>query len=397
MIVAVDVLGFTIILPLLPFYAEQFGASPFVVGVLATSFAFCQFLSGPWLGRLSDRFGRKPVLMVSQTGTLIGFLVLAVANSLPLVFLSRIIDGVTAGNLSIAQAAIADVTAPEKRARAFGIIGIAFGLGFLIGPGIAGLLSKIDLHAPAYFAAGLSALSIFLTWRFLPAPPTRANSELLAKGLGSLRHAFSRPALRLLLAEFFVFGLQFAGFTSGFALFASRRFTWDGHPVGPAEVSWLFTYMGFLGLILQGFLLGPLVKRFGEARLVWAGFATSVVSYTMLAFVTDLPGLLIAMTIGAFGSGVLRPALTALVSQAADPHEQGTVLGATQSLVSLGQILAPLISGWIIGLGDSSPGLLAWWGGWMAILSLIGVLMRSTALGPAPHEKPSSSPPANSR
>jgi MFS family permease len=124
MIVAVDVLGFTIILPLLPFYAEKFGASPFVVGILATSFAVCQFLSGPWLGRLSDRFGRKPVLMISQTGTLVGFLVLAVANSLPLVFLSRIIDGVTAGNLSIAQAAIADVTAPEKRARAFGIIGI---------------------------------------------------------------------------------------------------------------------------------------------------------------------------------------------------------------------------------------------------------------------------------
>ncbi|MDX9730491.1 MAG: MFS transporter [Bdellovibrionales bacterium] len=375
LIVAVDVLGFTIILPLLPFYAQKFGASPLIVGVLATTFAVCQLVSGPILGRVSDRYGRKPILMLSQAGTFVGFILLGVANSLPLIFLSRIIDGVTAGNLSIAQATIADVTPPEGRAKAFGIIGIAFGFGFILGPAISAALSPIDVHYPAYVAAGLSALSIVATWLFLPDAQQRVDSSENAKSAKKLAFYFRRPEMRWLLIEFLIFGFIFAGFNSGFALFAERRFTWNGQPFGAHEVSILFTYSGFLGLILQGFILGRLVKAYGETKLIWAGFASMLVSYLLLSQAFSIVALVIASTIGSFGNGVIRPALTALVSRAADPREQGAALGATQSLVSLGQVLAPLLSGAIINLSGTHPIALAVWGWWLAGLAGLGLLV----------------------
>ncbi len=376
LIVAVDVLGFTMILPLLPFYAQKYGASPFVVGVLATTFAVCQLLSGPFLGRISDKYGRKPVLMLSQFGTFIGFVMLGLANSLPIIFLSRIIDGATAGNLTIAQAAIADVTPPEGRAKAFGIIGIAFGLGFLIGPAISAALAPFGVHYPAYGAALLSAISIFATWRLLPKAQNQVDSTENAKSTKRLLNYFQKPAMRWLLIEFLIFGFIFAGFTSGFALFAERRFTWNGQAFGAAEVSILFTYSGFLGLIFQGLILGRLVKKFGEAKLVWAGFASMALSYFLLASADSITMLVIASTIGSFGTGVIRPALTSLVSRAAGPREQGAALGATQSLVSLGQIFAPLISGGIINAAVAHPMALAAWGWWLSGLALIGLIVR---------------------
>lgn len=376
LIVAVDVLGFTIILPLLPFYAQKYGASPFMVGVLATTFAVCQFISGPFLGRISDRYGRKPILMLSQAGTLAGFILLAVANSLPLIFLSRLIDGITAGNLTIAQAAIADVTPPENRAKAFGVIGIAFGLGFLLGPAISAGLAHIDIHYPAYAAAALSALSIVATWLLLPAAQSRVDSTDNVRSTNKMFRYFTDDRVRWLMVEFLIFGFVFAGFTSGFALFAERRFTWNGQPFGPREVGLLFTYSGFLGLVLQGFFLGRLVKAFGEARLVFAGFTAMAIGYMTLAQADSIPLLILASTIGSFGSGVIRPALTALVSRAADANEQGAMLGATQSLVSVGQIAAPLISGFIINRSVIDPQSLAYWGWWLALMAIAGLVVR---------------------
>lgn len=376
LIVAVDVLGFTMILPLLPFYAQKYGASPFTVGVLATTFAVCQLLSGPFLGRISDKYGRKPILMVSQCGTFIGFVMLGLANSLPIIFLSRIIDGVTAGNLTIAQAAIADVTPPEGRARAFGVIGIAFGLGFLIGPAISAALAPLGVHYPAYGAALLSAISIFATWRLLPKAQARVDSTENAKSTKRVLGYFRKPEMRWLLVEFLIFGFIFAGFTSGFALFAERRFTWQGKPFGASEVAILFTYSGFLGLIFQGFILGRLVKKFGEAKLVWAGFASMAASYFLLAYADTILSLVVASTIGSFGTGVIRPALTALVSRTAGAREQGAALGATQSLVSMGQIFAPLISGGIINASTSHPLALAAWGWWLSGLAIVGLAVR---------------------
>jgi len=356
LIVSVDVLGLTIILPLLPFYAEHFGASPAVVGLLVSTYAFFQLLSGPILGRISDRIGRRPLLLVSQAGTFFGFLLLAASSQLWMVFLSRIIDGATAGNLSLAQAYIADVTRPEERAKSFALIGIAFGMGFLVGPGISGYLSQFGYQYPILMAAGLSLTSIAGTYFLLPSSApghTSGNGEGEAKRFtvldwrNYLRY-FRMPAVAQLLWQFWAFAFTFSTFVAGFALFAERRFTWNGHPFGPKEVGYVFAYVGFLGIILQGGLIGRLVKRFGEARLIQAGFLTAAVGLAALAFTHTVSVLLVTGALAATGTGVLRPAITSLLTQRTPRAEQGTVLGLTQSLNSLSQIVAPFIAGLLI-------------------------------------------------
>ena len=363
LVVAVDVLGLTIILPLLPFYAEHYGASPAAVGSLITVFAVCQLIAGPILGRLSDRFGRRPLLLLSQVGTLIGFLILAYAHQLWLIFLSRIIDGITAGNLSLAQAYISDVTAPEKRAKAFGIIGISFGMGFLLGPAISGFLSQYGYQYPVFAAAALSATSILATYFLLPEPPRITPESKDSKaaqdaatpprklGIFSWHHYahyFQNPELSRLLFQFLCFSLTFSMFISGFALFSERRFTYDGIPYGPKQVGYIYAYAGLLGLILQGGLIGRLVQKYGEKSLVVAGFFAAALGYTLLGFTYKLPMLLLITVISSFGTGVLRPALTSLISRVAGPKNQGSLLGLTQSLASIAQIICPLISGFLI-------------------------------------------------
>lgn len=356
LIVLVDILGMTIILPLLPFYAEQFGATPAIVGPLIASFAACQLISGPLLGQAADRLGRKPLLLLSQVGTFIGFFVLGQATALWMVFLSRIIDGITAGNLSLAQAYVSDVTTRENRAKSFGLIGIAFGVGFLIGPAISGYLSQFGHRYPIYAAQGLSGLSILATALLLPRarPQTSSGDE----GPGGRRLAvfawhryaeyFARPGLGSLLWQFFAFAFAFATFTAGFALFAERQLSFRGVAFGPKQVGYVFAYAGFLGIILQGGLIGRLVTRLGEPRLARAGFIALGASYGVLGLVQRLPGLLASATLSAFGQGSLRPALTAQITQRAYRDEQGLVLGITQSLMAIAQIVAPPVAGYLI-------------------------------------------------
>jgi MFS transporter, DHA1 family, tetracycline resistance protein len=359
LIVLVDIMGMTIILPLLPFYAEEFGASPRQVGLLIATFAACQLLSGPLLGQLADRYGRKPLLLISQIGTLIGFFVLGRASSLAMVFVSRAIDGATAGNLSLAQAYVSDVTSKENRAKSFAVIGIAFGVGFLLGPAISGFLSQYGHRYPIYAAQGLSALSILATALLLPRAEPRATVDDVAPAgrrlalfsWGRYAEYFRRPLLASLLYQFFAFGFSFATFTSGFALFAERRMTWDGQPFGAKQVGYVFAYAGFLGIILQGGLIGRLVKRYGEARLTGAGFAAMGVGYAVLAVVRSVPELLASAAVATFGQGSLRPALTAQITHNSGRDEQGLVLGIAQSLMSVAQIVAPLVSGFLIGHG----------------------------------------------
>jgi MFS family permease len=385
LIVMVDVLGMTIILPLLPFYAERLGASPTVVGLLVSTYAACQLVAGPVLGQMSDRMGRRPLLLVSQMGTFIGFLILAwagFAGLLWLVFLSRVMDGLTAGNLSLAQAYVSDVTLPEERAKSFGVIGVAFGVGFLIGPAISGFLSTFGYQYPVFAAATLSAASILATYLLLPSAPVVPDSEkgggptlpagrrLRVLDWGNYTTYFKRPVLAELLWQFFAFAFTFAIFVSGFALFAERRYTWNGHPFGPKEVGYVYAYVGFLGIILQGGLIGRLVKRFGEEKLVAAGFVTATAGFGMMGFTYQLSGLLVASTIASFGTGVLRPALTSLITQRAGRAEQGIVLGLTQSLMSVSQILAPLIAGLLI-----DRGLLTTWAVTGATVSAVGILI----------------------
>jgi MFS transporter, DHA1 family, tetracycline resistance protein len=365
LIVLVDVLGLTIILPLLPFYAEHFGASATVVGLLMSSYALCQLIAGPILGRMSDHMGRKPLLIVSQFGTLVGFLILAFSNSLWLIFLSRVIDGLTAGNLSLAQAYIADVTVAENRAKSFGVIGIAFGIGFMVGPGISGYLAQFGYTYPILAAAFLSASSIVCTATLLPKaePHLQGEGETGPRRVGifdmkAYAEYFARPKLGRLLWQFFFFAFSFAMFISGFALFAQRRYTFHGQPFGPKEVGYIFVYVGFLGFIMQGGLIGRLVKMFGERALVWSGFAVSAVGYGLLAWTRTIGQLVFASTVNSL-SGALRPSLTSLISQQSGKREQGVVLGLTQSITSISQIIAPVIAGALIDRGQLNSWALA--------------------------------------
>jgi MFS transporter, DHA1 family, tetracycline resistance protein len=353
LIVSVDVLGLTIILPLLPFYAEKFGASPAVVGLLVSTYAFCQLIAGPILGRMSDHAGRRPLLLVSQVGTLIGFLILAYAGALWVVFVSRIIDGLTAGNLSLAQAYISDVTEPKDRAKSFALIGIAFGMGFLIGPGISGYLAQYSYQYPIFAAAGLSATSILATYFLLPSSkPAAADGATPRKftvlDWGNYLRYFRQPGLASLLWQFLAFAMVFSMYITGFPLFAERRFQWQGHPFGPKEVGYVYAYLGLLGVILQGGLMGRLVKMFGEIRLVRIGFFLAMVGLGALGLTYGMPMLLLVSALASSGTGVVRPALTSLITQKAGRSEQGVVLGLTQSLNSIAAIVAPAIAGLLI-------------------------------------------------
>ena len=366
----------SIIIPLLPFYAEHFGASATIVGTLVSSFAFCQLIAGPILGKLSDRMGRKPLLIVSQIGTCIGFLILASAQSLWMVFLSRIIDGATAGNLSLAQAYIADVTKPEERTKSFAVIGIAFGIGFLIGPALSGWLSHYSYTYPILVAAALSAGSVICTSLLLPSvePHTLNQSGPGGKRLGVLdwktyAQYFSRPELGPLLLQFFFFAFSFSMFVNGFALFSQRRFQWHGKPFDAMQVGFILAWVGFLSIILQGGLIGRLVKRFGELSLVRGGFLVTAVTSFWLARIDSIGELVANTGISSYGTGVVRPAVTALITQKASKQEQGVVLGLTQSLTSISAIIAPVIAGALI-----DRGWLAAWATGVGLVALCGMI-----------------------
>jgi MFS family permease len=382
--VFVDVLGLTLVLPLLPYYAEHFGASPFVVGTLAASYALCQLISGPALGRISDRVGRKPTLLVSQMGTCVGFLTLGFADQLWMLFLGRIIDGLTAGNLSIAQAYISDVTLPDaeaaktrsasaprdgtpaerpvshdrpspgparmsklSRTQAFGLIGVAFGTGFLLGPAISGWLAHhFGYSAPVLGAAGLSFTSIILTSTMLPrvVPQPPAPGSPAARGrFEYLRTLFGRQGPRRRLLELFAFILAFSTLVGGLALFLERRFHFDVEKTG-----YVYAFSGFVGAAIQGGIIGRLVKRLGEERLALIGFVCMMLANGALGFADRLSFLLVLVVVSSFGSAVTRPALTTLLTKSVGTDEQGAALGVSQSLASIAQIIGPLTAGYLI-------------------------------------------------
>lgn len=391
--VFVDVLGLTLMLPLLPFYAEHFGASPQMATTLIASYAVCQLVSGPILGRLSDRVGRKPVLLVSQAGTFSGLLIIGGAHSLWMLFLGRMIDGLTAGNLSIAQAYISDVTRPADRTRSFALIGIAFGSGFLFGPMLSGELThRYGFAAPAYMAAALSLLSIVLSATLLPsqaelevikaqraaeegasAPPPAGTRTL------SFGRFFGQPLARRRLLQFFAFTTSFAVITGGLGLFLERQLQF-----GARQVGWVYGISGFVGGTIQGGMMKRLVKRFGEQRLALLGFLSMVISYPFLGAVHGWPLLVAVVSISAFGAAVVRPSLTTLLTQSVGRDEQGAALGTSQSLASLSQIIGPELAGLFIEHHQ-----LSLYGLTAAAFALVGVALSSA---PAPSAAPAADP-----
>lgn len=355
LVVFIDVLGFAIVIPLLPFYAEHYGASAAVVGLLLSIYAVFGLLGAPLLGRWSDHYGRKPVLLISQFGTCAGFVMLALAPSLAWVFAARALDGLTSANIATARAYISDVTTRQERTRAFGWIGAAYGFGFLVGPASAGVLARYGLQWPLWMAAALSAMSIVATATLLPRHVRPAASPT-SRSRGFGWNFFRDRAVDVRLWQLFGFLLSFSMFTSGFALFCERRLTWHGSPFGTTQVGYVLAYGGLLGLIAQLVLLPRWVKSLGEARLVAASLLAGVLAYLLLGAAYGLVVLLLSLTVAALANSLVRPSLLGLISLNVSPQRQGAVFGFTQILRSLAMIAGPLISGGMIQIG--------WLSGW---------------------------------
>ena len=350
--VFIDLIGFGIVIPVLPFYVEgtRFNASPRAVGLLFASYSIMQLIFTPILGRLSDRYGRRPVLFLSLLGTGVGFLILGFATTVWMLFAGRIIDGITGGNISTAQAYIADVTTPENRAKGMGMIGAAFGLGFIFGPAIGGILSRWGINIPFLFAAGLAFSNAILLYFTLPETVTSAHPARVSAGAAGrwsqLLKALRQSRLALILAIYFLFIVAFSVMTTSFGLFTMYRFGYDAHDTG-----WLFVFVGVIGAIVQGGLIGRLVNRFGEMPLVIAGALLFAASLFVIPLTSPHTGLMTLLLVGAtfaVGNSLATPSLTSLASKSAGRGEQGGVLGVTQSVASLARTVGPLISSALI-------------------------------------------------
>ena len=357
LIVLIDLIGFGLVIPLLPFYAERFAASPQEVTALMAVFSLMSMLTAPIWGRLSDRVGRRPVLMISMGAAALAYLWMGFANVLWMLFAARALAGACAGNIAAANAYIADVTTPENRAKGMGMIGAAFGLGFIIGPALGGLLAghnlaTANLRAPGLLASALS-VTAFLGVVFLlkESLPEGAAQRPRRSRIAALRDALGRTVLARLLAIFFLTILAFAGMEATFALWAMAQFGW-----GPAQIGYVFTYVGLLSAIMQGGLIGRLTARFGEEKLLVTGLALIAVGLLILPLARELPSLIASVSCLALGMGAMQPSLNSLISRRAGVEEQGEVMGVAQSVASLSRVLGPLLAGVLFaGLGRDSP------------------------------------------
>jgi DHA1 family tetracycline resistance protein-like MFS transporter len=382
-IVFIDLLGFGLILPLVPFYAKDFGASDTVVGLLVASYAAAQLVGAPLLGRISDRVGRRPVLLVSIFGTVASFILLGVANSLWVLFAGRILDGLTGGNISVAQAYITDVTDEKDRARGLGLIGAAFGLGFIIGPALGGLLSSVgstfeasllnwSYALPAFAAAVIAFLNLIAVYVFLPESLTEEKRADLAKNpntafnVQNLRAAFARPQVGPLLSTRFFFSLAFSLFQTVFPLFALNRLGLQA-----SQTAFVLTYVGVLAALVQGVAIGRLTSRFEERQLIFTGSLIMTFALIAWAFTPTVLVLLIVLIPLAFAGGVMNTVVNSALTKVVEPEEIGGTLGLSAALESATRVIAPTSGGILLDLlGAWSPGIVgALVTGWLTIFT----------------------------
>jgi DHA1 family tetracycline resistance protein-like MFS transporter len=385
LVVFIDLLGFGLILPLLPYFAGQYGASPFLIGLLVASYAAAQFIGAPLMGRLSDRFGRRPVLVLSIAGTALGFLLLGLAEPLGkalaslvlsnptpeqlqtlqygailgVMFISRVLSGLTGGNITVAQAYIADVTDAQNRAKGLGLIGAAFGLGFIMGPAIGGALSTFGYAVPAFAAAGLATLNLIGIIFLLPESLSEERKAELAKqerraliSFTAMMEELRKPRVGPLMTIRFFYALASALFQTMFTLWAKDRLD-----LNVQTTSYLLAYVGLLSVIVQGGLIGRLTKRFSEAQLIAWCVVIQAVSLLAWAFTPSVPVLLVVLVPIAFSTGVLNTVINSAITRVVPPHEVGGALGTSSALESLSRIISPLVGGWLLGtVGAWAPG-----------------------------------------
>jgi len=373
--VFIDLLGFGIIIPLLPFYAESFGANAFTVGLLGTVYSLMQFVFSPVWGRLSDRVGRRPIILIGLAGSCASYMVLALASSLALVFLGRIVGGIAGANIPTAQAYIADVTTPENRARGMGLVGAAFGLGFIFGPAIGGILSHLGPAAPMWVASVLCGLNLVAAAVLLPESRSARTERPGLGRIEALRRAFADRRLILLLSLYFIVTAAFSGFEATFALFLERRF---GFTV--ATIGYVFAFIGCTLALVQGVLVGRAVKRLGEARLIPVAIAVIAIGLGLVPLAWTVPAMLASVGTLAVGMGFNGPALSSMVSRLTHADDQGGMLGLASSLASLGRVVGPAWGGYLFdAFGVASPYL----SGSAIMILAVGVALASLRSTPA--------------
>lgn len=360
-VVFIDLVGFGIVIPLLPFFGEHFQASPDVVTLLLATYSITQLISAPVLGRLSDKYGRRPILLFSLLGSIITYVWLGFAETLMMLFIARAFNGFMAGNIATAFAYIADITTPENRAKGMGVIGAAFGLGFIAGPAIGGILAGPDaanpnFQLPALTAAALSAFAFILAIVKLKESLSEEARAKIAKmpprkHWQSFLETLMRPRLGLLIALSFLCTFVFAGMETTFAMWTRREFDW-----GPEQNGYLFAFLGIVSALIQGGLIGRLSKKFGEGKLVMVGSLLLGVGIGLIPFSETLTLLLVATTILAIGFALSTPSLNSLISFEAGETERGGVMGASRSAATLARVLGPILAGVLFAqLGRDMP------------------------------------------
>lgn len=360
-VVFIDLVGFGIVIPLLPFFGEHFQASPDVVTLLLATYSITQLISAPVLGRLSDKYGRRPILLFSLLGSIITYVWLGFAETLMMLFIARAFNGFMAGNIATAFAYITDITTPENRAKGMGVIGAAFGLGFIAGPAIGGILAGPDaanpnFQLPALTAAALSAFAFILAIVKLKESLSEDARAKIAKmpprkHWQSFFETLMRPRLGLLIALSFLCTFVFAGMETTFAMWTRREFDW-----GPEQNGYLFAFLGIVSALIQGGLIGRLSKKFGEGKLVMVGSLLLGVGIGLIPFSDTLTLLLIATTILAIGFALSTPSLNSLISFEAGETERGGVMGASRSAATLARVLGPILAGVLFAqLGRDMP------------------------------------------
>jgi multidrug resistance protein len=351
--VALDLVGFGIVVPILGRYAERFGAGGIEVGLMFASFSVAQMICAPFLGRLSDRIGRKPVIIVSLLGTALGSFITGAAGALWVLFLGRIIDGASGASVAVAQGAIADISTPEERPKLMGLLGAAFGLGFVLGPIIGGLAALGGPHVP-FFLAGSVALANAVA-AAIRLPETKPSRDSAAPATSrSLSLPKSPVQLRFALMAL-VASLGFSGFEATFSLFGERRFG-----LTESSTALVFLAVGVTLVAVQGAAIGPLTRRFGSRTLLLGGLLTTAAGLVVLSGANVIPVLLVAVVIIAFGQGVSSPSVTSIVTELVPPERRGEALGYQQSAGALGRITGPIVAGAIFdGLNEGAPYLIS--------------------------------------